>query len=287
MDTDDLNLLHGVHYANERLLAEVDRICKKHNITYYMWAGTLLGAVRHKDFIPWDDDVDLAFKRSDYDKFITLARGELGSEFEIVLPWEDNKFFDMIPKINYINSRIRVPGEDEKFYNNKHNRVSLDVFALDDACRGFKFKLQVLRIKMLYGYAMGHRRTLDMSKYKGFTKLYVALLSRLGRHIPMGKIVEKYRKASMWAGGNGESYCIFNERIYFIEPKFKKTWFEQIGEYNIRGKYYSSVKDYDALLSQLYGDYMQLPPEDKRKPIHSGELEDIEVYNADGQLIQP
>ena len=194
---DDLKLLNGVHYANEKLLAEVDRICKKHNIKYYMWAGTLLGAVRHNDFIPWDDDVDLSFKREDYEKFLEVAPKELGEAFQLVMPGEDDKFFDMIPKLNYVASTVRTPGEDELFYDNKHNRVALDVFCLDDACTGLMFKLQVFRIKMVYGYAMGHRRSLDMDKYHGFTKLYVKLLSIIGKHMSMEKIIKKYNKASM------------------------------------------------------------------------------------------
>lgn len=282
---DNLDLLYGVHYANEKLLAEIDRICKKHDIKYFMWAGTLLGAVRHKDFIPWDDDVDIAFRRADYEKFLEVAPAELGSDFELVMPGEDDKFFDMIPKVNYIRSTIRTPGEDELFYDNKHNRVALDCFALDDACTGLKFKLQVFRIKMIYGYAMGHRRSLDMDKYKGFTKLYVKLLSIVGKHMSMEKIVSKYRKASMWNDGKGSDYCIFNERIYFVEPKFDKKWFEETAQYTIRDNTYSSVKNYDALLSKLYGNYGELPPVEKRVPIHSGELEEIKVYDEQENLV--
>ena len=281
---DDLNLLQGVHYANERLLSEVDRICRKHRITYYMWAGTLLGAVRHGDFIPWDDDVDLAFPRKDYDRFLSVAKEELGEEFELVLPGEDDKFFDMIPKVNYKASQIRTPGPDEKFYDNKHNRVALDVFALDEACEGLLFKLQLLRLKTVYGYALGHRRCLNMKKYTGFTKFYVAVLSRIGKLMSMETINKKYRKASTWAGGSGSNYCIFNERIYFIYPKFNKNWFEEPSDYVIRGKNYWSVSDSDALLSRLYGNYMELPPVEKRVPIHSGALQEIKVYLPDGTL---
>jgi lipopolysaccharide cholinephosphotransferase len=282
---DDLKLLNGVHYANEKLLAEVDRICKKHDIKYYMWAGTLLGAVRHNDFIPWDDDVDLSFKREDYEKFLKVAPAELGEAFQLVMPGEDDKFFDMIPKLNYVASTVRTPGEDELFYDNKHNRVALDVFCLDDACTGLMFKLQVFRIKMVYGYAMGHRRSLDMDKYHGFTKLYVKLLSIIGKHMSMEKIIKKYNKASMWKKGKGSDYCIFNERIYVIHNKFSKKWFNDEADYNIRGNMYKSVKDYDGLLSSLYGNYMELPPEDKRVPIHSGELDQIKVYDLEGNLI--
>lgn len=281
---DDLNLLHGVHYANERLLMEADRICRKHHITYYLWGGTLLGAVRHNDFIPWDDDVDLAFPRKDYDKFLSIAKEELGDEFELVLPGEDNKFFDMIPKLNYKASEIRTPGPDEEFYSNKHNRVSLDIFALDTACDGLLFKLQLFRLKMVYGYALGHRRRLDMKKYSGFTKLYVALLSRIGKMMSMETINKKYRKASMWAGDQGSCFSIFNERIYYIYPRHSKKLFEGSADYNIRGKMYQSVCNSAELLTKIYGNYMELPPVENRVPIHAGALREIKVYLPDGTL---
>ena len=65
------------------ILKEVDRICKKHHITYYMAEGSLLGTIRHHGFIPWDDDLDIMMLRKDYDKFLELAPHEIGKEYEI------------------------------------------------------------------------------------------------------------------------------------------------------------------------------------------------------------
>lgn len=71
--TYDLSAVHGADLA---ILKEIDRICRKHKIQYLMDAGTLLGAVRHKGFIPWDDDADVAFTRENYEKFKTVVRNE-------------------------------------------------------------------------------------------------------------------------------------------------------------------------------------------------------------------
>lgn len=81
--TYDLSAVHGADLA---ILKEIDRICRKHKIQYLMDAGTLLGAVRHKGFIPWDDDADVAFTRENYEKFKTVVRDELPEGMEFLEP---------------------------------------------------------------------------------------------------------------------------------------------------------------------------------------------------------
>lgn len=281
---EDLTPLIGVHYAMDLLLKEVDRICKKHNIQYYLWGGTLLGAVRHNDFIPWDDDVDVTFKRPDYEKFCEIAPKELGENFQLVMPGEDNRYFDMIPKLNYVPSRIHNPCEDDEFYYGKHNKVSLDVFCADTPCKGFMFKLQLLRLKQVYGYAMGHRRELVMSDYSGITKLYVKAFSIVGKMMSMDTINKKYKRVSTW-GRSDDNYFISNDRIMFAHLQFSKKWLEDTAEYPIRDNMYTATKYADDYLTYVYKDYMKLPPEEKRLPEHTGRLNEIEVYDSEGNKI--
>ena len=84
-------MIKKVQQANLKILLEVDRICKKHNIKYLLDAGTLIGAVRHKGFIPWDDDVDLAFPRKDYEKFLAIAKDELPEGIKLYHPSDIGK----------------------------------------------------------------------------------------------------------------------------------------------------------------------------------------------------
>ena len=79
--------LTRVHETNLKILKEIDRICRKYKIRYMLDAGTLLGAVRHKGFIPWDDDADVAFTRNNYEAFMKVVRRELPDTMELVMPW--------------------------------------------------------------------------------------------------------------------------------------------------------------------------------------------------------
>ena len=89
MENNDIILQH-MHSLHLILADEVKRICEKHNIRYFMIAGTLLGAVRHKGFIPWDDDMDFGMLRNDYDKFVSVCAAEI-DENKFYLQTEDRK----------------------------------------------------------------------------------------------------------------------------------------------------------------------------------------------------
>lgn len=83
--------LTRVHETNLKILKEIDRICRKYKIQYMLDGGTLLGAVRHQGFIPWDDDADVAFTRNHYEAFLKVVRRELPDTMELIMPWSFQK----------------------------------------------------------------------------------------------------------------------------------------------------------------------------------------------------
>ena len=169
--------LTKVHEINLKILKEIDRICRKYKIKYMLDGGTLLGAVRHKGFIPWDDDADIAFTRNNYEAFLKVVRRELPDTMELLMP-EDfqggRAFFDFTARVIYKNSRRHEDSPEVQYYEGKLNHLWVDLFIIDElpqskAAAGFTRLLH----KSIYLLAMGHRSHLDFSKYSLFHKLAV------------------------------------------------------------------------------------------------------------------
>ena len=133
-----------VHSANLKILKEIDRICRKYKIQYALDAGTLIGAVRHKGFIPWDDDADIVFTRNQFEAFKKVVRRELPDTMELVEPdsFHGGKaFFDFTPRIIYKKSRMHPDSNkmdyyDGKLCHHKQNRRQIQTNARCQQIRG-------------------------------------------------------------------------------------------------------------------------------------------------------
>jgi lipopolysaccharide cholinephosphotransferase len=104
----DAEQLRALQLMELKMLSKVDDICRKHNIRYYIVAGTLLGAIRHGGFIPWDDDIDIAMYREDYTKFLEIAPDELGTEFFVQTWQSERNYFRYVARVR-ANGTAFVP----------------------------------------------------------------------------------------------------------------------------------------------------------------------------------
>jgi len=266
-------VIKRVQQANLKILLEVDRICKKHGIRYLLDSGTLIGAVRHRGFIPWDDDVDLAFPREDYEKFLAVAKDELADGIELYRPCDiggGKAFFDFTPKLVYMNSRKHFETEESNYYDNIPNKICVDLFVLDEITeKSFAQRLHILKMYIIYGMAMGHRYSLDYSKYKGIQKLQVMVLAIMGKMFSMKTIYKMEHKAATRYNNSGSKLLYWSN----YEPGYTHMTIPKSGSYNMtemefEGHMLSVPVNYDGVLKVVYGDYMTLPPEDKRVPKH-------------------
>jgi len=265
--------LRDAQRANTELLVEVDRICRAHDLTYFMDSGTLLGAVRHQGSIPWDDDIDIAMFRDDYERFARIARTELRPGFSFVTPrdYGESAFYDFIPHIALDRSRIRSDDDDEMQYYQGHlNHILLDIFIIDDAAPTERQrKNQIRNLKLIYGLGWGRRHHIDYSAYSAVQKPAVGLLSRLGRKWPQCELDAKYHKESIRYQGCDSGYVFMSNTVLSdLDCVFEKEWFSRTVLLPYEGFEFFAPAGYHEVLTEYYGDYLQLPPEEERRSVH-------------------
>ena len=266
--------LSKVHEADRKLLKEIDRICRKYKIKYAMDSGTLLGAVRHRGFIPWDDDVDVVFTRPNFEMFMKVAPRELPEGMSVLRPEEirgGKVFYDFTSRIIYENSRVHEDNDQMRFYDGKLNHLWVDLFVLDrlpdgkGAAAWAKF-LQ----KVIYGMAMAHRDGLDYSKYSLADKIRVGALATAGRLIPMPLLFKLQRRAAMKDGKKKTKRWYYsNYQPDYLYVTLEGAWCEKTVDMEFEGMEIMAPAGYTHVLELIYGDYKKLPPPEKRVPAHS------------------
>ncbi|MBR5536102.1 MAG: LicD family protein [Clostridia bacterium] len=264
--------LERLHEVSLLLLKKADGILKEHSIGYMLDAGTLLGAIRHKGFIPWDDDADICMLREDYEKFLKLAPTLSDGEFEFIIPGGkgDNKFYDFVPKLTYKKVSVAQQGLDETFYEGKYSHPALDIFVIDKVPDG---KLgQCLHTKLLiliYGLAMGHRREIDYSRYSKAEAWVIFILSKIGRLIPLWHIASMYDNVSKMFSKKDKGWVMStHSAMDHFGDCYEHKWYEDTEKGEFEGEAFPIPKGYDGILKKHYKDYMTLPPEEKRVPKH-------------------
>lgn len=240
-----------------------DRICQENNIRYYLSGGSAIGAVREKDFIAWDDDVDIDICGEDYPRFKQIMREKLPDYLELIEPQDFSPYFyDFVIRIIDKRWLLRDEKTEDIAYNNYQNRIGIDVFLCCKFPKGiFGQKLFIIMLQILYGMCMAYRYKVDFSKYSLIEKMEVAFLRTIGR-IYSGKnpkrIIQRWfqfiqcyeRKET------GMRYTVNTlfKKMYMIS--MPERWFGKPMYGYIRGKAFPIFTNYDEVLRKIYGDYM-------------------------------
>ena len=246
------------------ILNEIDRICKKHNIKYFAVSGTLLGAIRHKDIIPWDDDVDIGMARDDYDKFLKVCSDELNKKFFVLNYKTEKQFYAYFTKICSHNT-IFVEKET-KGLNYEHG-VFVDVFPYDSVPDSSKeLKKHLRKIKFLY-QLFKCKSLWKVSDLSSGTKKLIGSIVRPLAHILLLPISKK--RIFNLLDKHLQKY---NNGIYKkLLPLFKTKMaifredLNNIVSVAFGNSIIPVLSSYDRLLRNEYGNYMVLPPKEKRK----------------------
>ena len=265
---DYLSEIQDINYG---MLCDIDRVCNENGIRYYLLAGTLLGVLRHKDFIPWDDDVDIVFARKDYERFLKVYKEQ--GRYELVDHRDYPEFFDFISRVVDKDTIVRNLKADDDYYGGRYSHPTVDLFIYDNVTK--LYGLQLTALKIVYALAMGHRQSVDLDKYTGITKLGAGLLPAIGKLIPFKTLAKLYDRISALGCDKSTAWFISNDqqRQPYWGKQYQKEWFKKRVKGQIRDGYFPCPKGAKAELRMIYGDYMALPPEDKRYPEHFADME--------------
>lgn len=247
------------------MLDILDKVCKKYNITYFADSGTLIGAIRHKGYIPWDDDIDIVMKRADYNKFLTIASKEFKFPFLVQTVYSDNGYFRTHAQIRNSNTTAILKCEEK--YNYKFNQgIFIDIFPLDEIPdNNIKLKIQLFRLKVLkfimyFGY---QKFDADMSNILKFIIKYTYIIPIICKLIVkvfgFKNIFKKYEKiASKYNGKRNNRISYIAYSLGKEKHIWKKEWFSKTKRVKFENQMIDIPIGYDERLKKEYGDYMKM-----------------------------
>ena len=270
-----MSQIEELHRVQLQMLQVVTNICDKYDIKYMLIGGTLLGAIRHDGFIPWDDDVDLGMTRENYDKFATVAPVEFQhTHYFMQTADTDPNFAFSYMKILDTNTYI----EEKNNVNDARKGIFIDIFPFDKVPRQPEIRQAV---------------------YNRFKIADTAILLRLGYNViktpfrkdPKDKSLDlfmsvaklKERRENIMRLYNHEPfhhYKNYASQYAYDKEVLSQRELTELTKHKFENLEVAIPKHYDKILTRMYGDYMELPPEKNRVAKH------IDVVIIDGKHVE-
>lgn len=260
--------LRKLQLAQLFMIREIDQICKTHGLTYYLCGGTLLGAVRHGGFIPWDDDLDITMYREDLNKLIAIIQKEYGQKYFVQTFQTDKRYTRYIPKIR-LNNTYQVELGNENV--DMHNGIYIDIFPLDHVTKtgGIGLYLRGKLLRLLFAY-----KTARYAKEKPTTKvkrIIIKIVKPFTWLVPDQLVNKLFDKVCTASDKPGAKYTTSFASHYLWKRQLVPNEVYAEGAFlTFENTKLHVPSKYLELLTQVFGeDYMQLPPEDKRNSGHT------------------
>lgn len=255
------NTLKEIQKQEFDILCELRRICGKHGLTYYITAGTLLGAVRHGGFIPWDDDIDVAMPVKDFRHFAKLCRSELDGQFFFQDCKSDRHYPFHFAKIRKHNTEVYDP-----FLRNLdiHKGLYIDIFPLvkcpnsEAAAKRFFKAVEFITYSIMAKY--------DKSFVCGYSRVSVRTAFTLSEKLPKRLLVFLRGAICYFAEMfcDGEMLCTVSGAHGYPREAYRSEWFRESVKLNFEGEEFCAPVGWHDFLTNMYGDYMTPPAQNER-----------------------
>lgn len=258
-------LLRKVQLEQLEIAKEIRRVCDENDIRYFLAYGTMLGAVRHQGFIPWDDDMDIGMVRSEYEKFCRIAPEKLDKGYFLQTWYTDPEYGLPFAKVRKRNT-VYVEGKSKRL---KENGFYVDVFPFDALPPTEAERQKLLRkmkdLSRLQLMKCGYKPWRENGRIVWPKRIAYLLYQARALLYRQGEIPKCYDAMVMSFPAS--------DRLYGQDPadnlrSVERIWCEELTDYTFEGEKFPGPKDYHGLLTATYGAYMQLPPEDERENRH-------------------
>lgn len=240
------------------ILEYITQICRKNKLDYFLIGGTLLGAVRHKGYIPWDDDLDIAMPRSDYEKFIKVFTS---TDKFIIEDYSDKNYW--LPFIK-VRNKNTLYIEDSQIYYKGNKGIWVDIFPLDNGSKEKSF-IEWFQFKATFALrtSISKKANIIIEKKQNIINEFICKMLSL---LPYNFLLYCQKNIMTLNKDNNSKYFInlgsqygYNKQIHL------KNKYYPIKQLEFEGKKYNVPNDYNYLLTKIYGkNYMELPPKDKQ-----------------------
>jgi lipopolysaccharide cholinephosphotransferase len=252
---------------------EIHDICLKHSIKYFMIGGTLLGAIRHNGFIPWDDDLDIAMFRPDYDTFIELCKSELSDKYFLQNYKTDIDYYPALTRISINNTQV-----NDKYTKHLkcHKGTYIDVFPLDnvpdDITSRNKQKRMIASIDKIMFFKA---RIIYKEGPLRLKRIGKSILSFILIPIPLKWLQQKRVSFMiMFNTQKTKNVCSTASKYGYRKQVIPRDIYGEPVMINFENDMYYAPQKWEEYLKHLFGDYMKLPPKEQQVPM-------FEVYKAD------
>ena len=241
------------------ILKDIDRVCRESDIKYSLTSGTLIGAVRHKGFIPWDDDIDIMMTRENYNKFIEIYPKKNNKIYKLLSHDINKQYYHQFIKI--VDTRTFV--KERRLREVDDMGIWVDIFPVDSISTKF-LKLRLKKLEIFQGSLKKAKGDLKISKRNKFVKLIKKIFFINKIDFWYNKTMQQVKKESK-NEKNDLKGILLSDSTNPISLLVDKKFFDDYTEIEFESQKFMVIKEYDKYLKHVYGDYMKIPPIEKRE----------------------